>query len=892
MIARTSGRVRCLGMLLTVPSLLLCGSLLAPAAEPVQTTFDRTSGEFQIAWPGRVARHDVVYQTPPWDPMQGMPLGNGDVGALVWTEGSKLLIQLNKCDLWDGSGFEHFGNWNRKTQEQTPAVRHAGRIAIDFGLPVYDLFYLSDCDGRLSLPDAHAALAVNGPFGPVSVRLFVSDTDGTVCCQVQSDLREDVPIQVTIERFGSRAFQGWYSNIHTDPNLGGLQGTEAVADARGAAITHPLTSGKFSAGFRIVDQDKLQVAYARPHSHAAQAIVTGGARKHFTVLAAVTAPEESDPVARLQAKLDTAAATGVEKLRLSHEAAWKAFWLRSLMDCGDDYLDNLWHLTMYYANASQRGAYPGRFIHGLWGWNRDVQQWLHYFHWNQQQVYWPLNAAGHSDLCESYLNWRFAGLPGARAFAEKECHAPGAAISDVTDRFGNQSREEVWNHTPVAQVAVEFWRQYQYTGDRAFLKEKALPFLLEASRFFASLFEKGPDGLWHAKEGSAYECVVHLRDSVTELACGEALFRTTLQALAEAGVEEPEAAHWREILDHLAPMATASAAEDGWVDAEGRIVAGDFAGEKLLSGKLFITGYGLKAQKWLRGYPGPKGHAGDETVASFPKAEIAAVFPTTVIGLADRDSERYRVAADTVRLYSSYALCNMGWDATMIAAARLGLTEGTWRSLRFWPDPYQHYPNGWGHYMGPRPEEQLAFGVNAVRDLKKRKGPTFPFPQMPFRHMGMESMSCVASAMNEALLQSYDGTIRVAPALAEGQKARFQLHATGGFVVSAEAVGSQVAWVAIRSRQGKPCRLANPWPKVFLFRGERAEPMGKEAILEIPTQPGELILLGPRADLLQDWQTVAESPEPNRAIKHSATGKATLGLPRNFATDPSVPNEY
>ena len=37
-------------------------------------------------------------------------------------------------------------------------------------------------------------------------------------------------------------------------------------------------------------------------------------------------------------------------------------------------------------------------------------------------------------------------------------------------------------------------------------------------------------------------------------------------------------------------------------------------------------------------------------------------------------------------------------------------------------------------------------------------------------------------------------------------------HARGGFVVSAEMVGGEVAWVEILSRRDLVCRLRNPWP--------------------------------------------------------------------------------
>ena len=136
-----------------------------------------------------------------------------------------------------------------------------------------------------------------------------------------------------------------------------------------------------------------------------------------------------NPVEAVKQKLAIAKKQGCTDLFEAHRESWKAFWLRSLMECGDDYLDNLWHLTMYYANASQRGEYPARMVHGLWAWNRDVQNWNFYFHWNQQPIYWPLNAAGHHGLVDSYLEYRFNSLPHAKQDAKELFKADGAFVA-------------------------------------------------------------------------------------------------------------------------------------------------------------------------------------------------------------------------------------------------------------------------------------------------------------------------------------------------------------------------------------------------------------------------------------------------------------------------------
>ena len=80
-------------------------------------------------------------------------------------------------------------------------------------------------------------------------------------------------------------------------------------------------------------------------------------------------------------------------------------------------------------------------------------------------------------LVTPYLDFRFNSLPQAKKDAKEFFNAHGAFISDVTERRGYNSSGENDNHTPVAEMALDFWRQYRYTGDKNFLKEKALPFI-------------------------------------------------------------------------------------------------------------------------------------------------------------------------------------------------------------------------------------------------------------------------------------------------------------------------------------------------------------------------------------------------------------------------------
>ncbi|MBI4558405.1 MAG: hypothetical protein HY706_12560 [Candidatus Hydrogenedentes bacterium] len=897
------------------PSVVPGGTTQGTLEEPtkmIESPFDPKTASWEIPWPGRVAKHDLVYLTPPSDPMQGLPLGNGDIGILCWTDDTKLVFAANKCDLWDDAAFGRFHNWRAEEEEFSTALRHACRLIVDFQMPVFDVFYLSDFNARLNLADATMTLTSLTPLGAVSARAFVDHDTGLFCCEIMSKLNEDVPVNVTLERYGSRTFSHWYALVNRDSALG-IKGSQAAVDDAGAYLTHQLTNGDFAAGCHVAGRIGATPTYTRLHSHAARIAVTGDADKTFDILLAVTSPLREDPIPEVKRALTAAREKGISQLAETHAAAWKTFWGRSLMEFGDDYLDNLWHLAMYYANASQRGAYPGRFINGLWGWNRDVQNWNFCFHWNQQEVYWPLNAAGHHELVDSYLKYRFNALPYGQQDAREAFHADGAIVSDVCERRGYNSASEFHNHTPVAQIAMDFWRQYRFTGSREFLKTRALPYLLEAARFFESLFERGADGAYHAKSGTGYEGWILLRDAITELVYGRVLFATALAALAEAGVEEPRATTWKTMLDNLAPLPVIKAAPELIAHENGTwsLTRALFKGEAVFSEDVFAAGFGLKENRLLTSFVAnddPPNAVQDpfEMVQAlewnktpysgipedmkcyagiFPWVEFAPVFPSGLIGLADRDSAPFKTAVNTAK---AFGVAGMGWDPLPIVLARLGLSDELARVLALWPGRWQFYCNGFGHY-GPRDimkaDAALRFRTTLVKDASLPKADRdqaqFPFPAWPFRHMGMESMSVLACAMNEALLQSHDGVIRVAPA-ARHRNARFTLHATDGFVVSAEIGNGEVRWVCVVSRLGKTCRFESPWKNAYVFTNGHDPRSLEEGLAEFPTGEGDVIMIVPNPEALKKWNTTPIAYGANQNSKTDSAGKATLGLPRMF----------
>lgn len=73
---------------------LLAAALIAPGVRAAQIsrliTFDRAR---------EIARADLDYVTPAARPEEGMPVGNGRMGSLVWTTPSSLKLQINRVDV-------------------------------------------------------------------------------------------------------------------------------------------------------------------------------------------------------------------------------------------------------------------------------------------------------------------------------------------------------------------------------------------------------------------------------------------------------------------------------------------------------------------------------------------------------------------------------------------------------------------------------------------------------------------------------------------------------------------------------------------------------------------------------------------------------------------------
>ncbi|HEY2019424.1 MAG TPA: LamG-like jellyroll fold domain-containing protein, partial [Bryobacteraceae bacterium] len=161
------------------------------------------------------------------------------------------------------------------------------------------------------------------------------------------------------------------------------------------------------------------------------------------------------------------------------------------------------------------------------------------------------------------------------------------------------------------------------------------------------------------------------------------------------------------------------------------------------------------------------------------------------------------------------------------------------------------FPRGYSqHPMAPPALARLGFDPKAMLEGMRKQVESAGYPNgyIFFAGGGVETASPIPGAVNEMLLQSYQGVLRLFPDWPKDRHARFgQLRAYGAFLVSSELTGGEIQSVLVESEKGRPCTLQNPWPgrRLTLVRnGGKPERLSGDKIT-FQTRAGERIAIRP-----------------------------------------------
>jgi alpha-L-fucosidase 2 len=506
---------------------LLAAILLLSAAplcaQPPATTAWR-DGTFHLNSARVVSESDIILGQPNLKAAEALPLGNGRLGAAVWSANG-LTIQLNRADT-------------------LPHRLSPGQITVP-GLA--QLTHAADYRGRLDI--------YNGAFvergGGMSATVYVQPHSDILIVDV-TGANPSEPQTATLQLWEPRA-----------PKASAHSAVGVLAETWLDDVD-PGASGQRFGSLAAITAEGRNGTVSVTHSRAVTLTVTPNANGSFRILIAAPRYMESGDAS------DVVASAFKDRDPSAHTAWWHAYWQRaglikvSSPDGEGQYMENLRNIYLFSAAAENGDRFPGSQagVADLFSSARDEHQWdpAAYWHWNLRMQVAANLSAGLPELNLPYFRLYRENLPAILKWTHDRMNGrPGACVPETMRFNGNGIEYERWtkptgqpsglncdaNSTPYynartlstgAEVSLWIWEQYLVTQDRAFLAEN-FPVMAASARFLLAYEKPGTDGFNHTFPSNAHETQWDVLDPTTDISAREAFYNATFDAAKKLGLE-------------------------------------------------------------------------------------------------------------------------------------------------------------------------------------------------------------------------------------------------------------------------------------------------------------------------------------------------------------------
>ena len=626
------------------------------------------------------------------------------------------------------------------------------------------------------------------PKGSVTIDAWVSATDSLVVLELAA---LDAPVQVRLDLWTKDGY-----------------GSE-TAKGRSAEVTW--ATRKFASADLLFPTEAI-IALRSPSGFTLEP------GKPVTVVAAVMTNHDAKDYETLAVeKAQRSVLDEVVRLRAEHRKWWQNFWAESYVELQDKLLEKHYYAAHYVMACCSRNPKFPPGLYGNWitldrtAWSGDI-----HLNYNHQAPFWALYSSNHVGLTECYDAPLLEQLEGfkrdARTYLNKKgayasvgigpkglvCRFPDKAGLDQAYKakctpgsYDDLAGQPMFlgQKSNALFGAMNMILRYEYTYDIHYLR-KVYPYLTAVAEFWEDYL---------VLENGRY--VIH-DDSYGE-------------------VGPWEGNDWRKLYGDFNPILSLgflrvffksmiAYSEDLDCDADNRA-----KWQNILDRLSELPVVVENGRKRFRACEGGSG-SGSKIVGLDWVMLHSLVFPATNIGLSS-DTSSLAMIREEMKLWDDKVWVSHGnnFQTALIGAARVG----------FDPD-----------FLVAKAKEVIAHRSTPNLWIMAGGG-------------GIETCSGIPGLINEMMLQSHGGVMRIFPVFPSGQSGSFhRLRTFGAFLVSGAIDKGVVRPIVIESEKGRPCVLQNPWPgkKVVLSsnQGQTREVSGD--VLRLPTVEGERLTLAPQ----------------------------------------------
>ncbi|MCG8306792.1 MAG: hypothetical protein MI975_05320 [Cytophagales bacterium] len=718
-----------------------------------------------------------------WD--EAVPLGNGMVGCLVWEKNGKLRFSLDRADLWDLRPMENidFEKWKfRDVYEHWKADKY-DKVQSAFDVPY----------NKLAAPSKIPAGALEFDVEALGKIKSVSLNPETATCTIEWENSTRLTTFVHAEKPA-----GWYKF----ENLSEALKMELVSPAYNRPNEEGYTSQSKNdlnqLGYpqgEVIKKDNT-LTYDQPgwgdfsyQIHSQWNIEGNTLTGCWSVSSRnkgwAAAPSADEVVRKIVEE-------GYKASLSAHKTWWADYWNKSSVEIPDELLQKQYYLEMYKFGSAARKDAPPIALQSVWTADHGkLPPWKGDFHHdlNTQLSYWPAYTGNYLDLEAGFLNWLWKYRDTFKKYTGQYFGVNGMNVPGVTTLEGEPMGGWIqysMGQTVGAWLSHHFYLHWRYSMDREFLKDRAYPWIKDVAVFLDEISVRPANGARKLLMSSSPEIYDNSARAWFEETTNFdlALIRWTYEKAAEMARElglEDEAERWLEILSEWPDLAVDP--EDGFMFA-------------------------------------PK-FPYDESHRHF--SHLMAYHPLGLVDISKGETEK-EIIANTLknleRQGSDYWVgYSFSWQGNLYARAFDG--DNAARVLRIFAECFCL---------------KNSFHVNG--DQCKAGHST-----MHYRPFTLEGNFAFASGIQEMLIQSHTGVIRLFPAIpSDWKNVKFNnLRTYGASLVSAEMKEGEVSEVNITSGSDGELRLSNPFADEKFKANSPYEIQGN--LLKFNVQKGDKIVI-------------------------------------------------
>lgn len=732
------------------------------------------------------SRHNLVFDHIPQQWNKGLPMGNGTIGCLVWQKEGRLRLALDRADLWDLRPMKGLDRPEFSYKWVAEQVKKG-----EYGVvqEYFDAPYEREA-GPTKLPGGALEFNVEGSVENNGVSLNIATglatirwTDGkTLETFVHADAQEG---WFRCHGFGSpeeimRLLAPQYGAPKEADNANSVQGSDLarLGYTQGVPV---LKKGIWTYRQAGWGEFNYEIAVA------VKQLTNGDFEGVWSISSQLPGQKSRLKAEKLVKK---AIERGFEASLQASAVWWEAYWAKSSVSIPDELIEREYYLDMYKFGCTAREDGPMISLQAVWTadngrlppWKGDLHHDL-----NTQMSYWPAYTSNHLSEGLSYLNHLERNDRAHRAYTRKYFGTSGLNIPGVTTFDGTEMGGWIQyscSPTVAAWCAQHFYQHWRYSRDREWLQEHAWPFMRDVAIHLSEVTSKNTNGIRVLPLSSSPEIndnsiSAWFQDTWTnyDLSLTRFVFEKTAELAGELGLSD-ESEHWLRLGSELPGFSTEP---DG----------------------------ALKFAPQLN-YRTSHRHF----------SHLMAIHP---LGLLDWGNEADRpVIRRSLALLDSVGpsqWCGYSWAWLASLRARAHDGEGAREALRIFASSFV---------------SANSFHLNGDQSGKGYSSFTYD----PFT---LEGNFACASGLQEMLLQSQNGIVRVFPAIPDDwrQEVSFRnLRAEGAFLISAES-GKNIKIIA---EQGGLLVLAVP-PGDWYALGKHSNIGVKEGIWKCTLEKGERVML-------------------------------------------------